>query len=86
MKKVLIRNGKHMRPMLAVLERYGIGSIDGYNRGRWITEKDLPAIEQQMLGHRHIDVGNGVIYVQGTNQHNHVSNTDFKKLFQEVTE
>ena len=32
MKKTLVRNGKHQRPLLAVLTRYGIGQQDGYDR------------------------------------------------------
>ena len=81
MKKSLVRNGKHQRPMLAVLERYDIGMPDNYGRGRWITEKSLKGIRHCM----NIDPSRIVypddIFVQGSNQHNHVSLSDFERLF-----
>lgn len=85
MKKTLVRNGQHMRPMLAVLRRYGIGQQDGYDRGLWITEADLPKIEEHMVTDptRHEFRWNGKTYllVNGTNIHNDVSIADFKNLF-----
>lgn len=81
MKKSLVRNGRHQRPMLSVLERYGIGDIDGYGRGRWITIRDLSGIQSCMEADPNRIVYPDDIFVPGTNQHNHVSMSDFQKLF-----
>lgn len=85
MKKALVRNGQHQRPLLAVLRRYGIGQKDGFDRGLWITEADLPLIEAGMAtdATRHEFRWNGKTFllVNGTNIHNDVSIDDFNKLF-----
>ena len=75
---VLIRNGKQERPMLSVLIRYGIGSIDKYGRGRWINPMDLSKIEDNMLADPTCTVGSANMWVQGTCIHNQVSFMDFK--------
>jgi hypothetical protein len=84
MKNVLVRDGRHMRPTLAVLKRYGLGSEDQYARGRWIAESDLPTILKAIrndpgairIGAAYWDWG-----CPGTNQHNYVRFSDFKELF-----
>lgn len=81
MKKALIRNGRHQRPMLSVLERYGIGDPDGYGRGRWITIRDLAGIQRSMEADPRRIVRPDDVFVPGTNQHNHVSLSDFQRLF-----
>lgn len=77
----LVKNGHHMKPMLAVLVRYGIGTEDQYDRGRWITKKDLVAIYQGMMADetllRRHDAGDPI--VMGTNIHNYVRYTDFER-------
>lgn len=87
MKKVLIRNGRHQRPLLAVCNRYGIGSADGYGRGVWITKEDVPKIAERMetddTAVRGVFNGKPWIAVQGTNKHNHVMIEDFEELFGE---
>lgn len=84
----LIRNGSHQRPMLAVLERYGIGCPDKYGRGRWIAEKDLPAIAAGMKKDPTrgsvTQCGMTLEFVQGSNRHNSVTLADFAELFGEV--
>lgn len=84
-KSVLVRNGRHMRPMLAVLQRYDVGEHDQYNRGRWIRESDLPRIYEGMMydptpyaSHKAPDP-----FVIGTNIHNTVSYHEFEELFTE---
>jgi len=92
---VLVRNGRHMRPMLDVLTRYGIGSIDQYGRGRWISEKDIPSILDHMRSDPtaiwfcgqcrcEADKPGAYCYVDGTNRHNQVSIGDFSQLFGKV--
>lgn len=82
MKMILIRNGRHMRPMLAVVTRYNIGKLDPYERGRWITECDIPIIKNKMREDRTFLSRDGKeMYVQGTNMHNYVSINDFIELF-----
>ena len=79
-KAVLVRNGRHMSPMLAVLERYGIGKEDKYGRGRWIEFDDLDLIAAGMQKDpSRIDTG-ADLYVKGTCQHNHVRLQDFRDL------
>lgn len=85
MKNVLIRNGQHQRPMLAVLERAGIGEYDQYHRGRWIAESDLPAILDAIRSHPRSIRGGAADtdwLCPGTNIHNWVSYPDFAKLFE----
>lgn len=86
MKNVLIRDGKHMRPMLAVCRRYGVGQADKYDRGVWLSESDLSIIEKMMQEDpsRVTGVFNGKpwIAVKGTNIHNSVMLDDFTGLFQ----
>lgn len=86
MKKALVRNGRHQRPLIAVLTRYGIGQQDGYDRGLWITEAYLPRIEAGMASDksRHDVQWNGrtFMFVNGTNMHNDVSMDDFNELFE----
>lgn len=85
MKKVLVRNGRHQRPLFVVLKRYGIGQRDEYDRGLWITEADLPIIEEHMATdatlHAYWWNGKTIPLVNGTNIHNDVSIADFKNLF-----
>ena len=80
MKKTLIRNGRHMRPMLAVLERNGLGSVDalkdGTSRGRWITEADLPAIRAAIIKEG-CSFNDGDALCDGANIHNTVYFRDF---------
>lgn len=87
-RSVLVRNGRHMAPMFAVLERYGIGGEDPYGRGRWITPWDLWKIAAKMekdpskvMG----GVDNKEVYVKGTCQHNHVRLADFRELWGELS-
>lgn len=80
-KSVLVRNGQHQRPMLAVLERYGIGASDQYGRGRWISAGDLPAIQAGMGGDASRIEFQGVVFVNGTNRHNLVRLSDYQELF-----
>lgn len=76
-KKVLIHGYKHERPMLAVLIRYNIGSIDKYDRGRWITEKDLPKIREAMSRDSSYRDWYGDPMVDGTCIHNQVTFSEF---------
>ena len=82
---VLVRNGRHMRPLLAVLLRYGIGLHDKYDRGLWISETDLPRIKEHMAsdptGHDVMWNGKAFRFVRGTNIHNDVQFSDFNELF-----
>ena len=84
-KSVLVRNGQHMRPMLAVCHRYGVGADDKYGRGVWITISDLQTIADKMETDPTAIRGkwNGVPYlmVNGTNIHNQVMMCDFEELF-----
>ena len=80
-KSVLVRKGQHMRPMLAVLERYGIGQIDTYGRGRWITERDIPIIRKQMDIDSSKITSAGRTLVKGSNLHNYVEVADYVQLF-----
>ena len=49
-KQVIVTgNGKHMRPLLCVLERYGIGTVDKYARGVWLSQDDLQRLLKTML-------------------------------------
>lgn len=80
-KQVLVTRGNHMRPMLAALNRYGIGAVDKYDRGRWVSINDLPDIVDAIEEDETAIVVQGVTFVRGTNQHNHVSSRDFYKLF-----
>ena len=86
MNNVLIRKGHHMGPMHSVLKRYGIGTVDKYDRGLWISEKDLEKIKQKMLEDESLieRLWNGVnyIFVKGTCIHNHVGFHDFEELFE----
>ena len=85
MKRILVRDGKHMRPMLAVLKRADIGSVDSYGRGRWIAESDLPAILDAIRSHpmaRRAGAADWDWLCPGTNQHNSARFSDFKALFE----
>lgn len=88
-KSVLVRNGQHQRPMLAVLNRYEIGQLDQYGRGRWITANDLPRIEAGMgldpSAQRGEYNGKPYLFVKGTNIHSLVQFKDFLELFGEVS-
>ena len=85
MKNVLVRKRRHQGPMHAVLTRYGIGKADQYDRGRWISEADLPLIEVKMetdkTAIRGVWNGHPYLFVQGTNKHNSVGMEDFRELF-----
>ena len=76
-KKVLIHAYKHERPLFAVLIRYNIGSIDKYDRGRWITEKDLPKIREAMSRDSSYRDWYGDPMVDGTCIHNQVTFSEF---------
>ena len=78
---VLVRNGQHMRPMLSVLKRYGIGAADKYGRGLWISKNDLPEIWERMNTDETRGTIQGVVFVSGTNMHNSVLLRDFEELF-----
>lgn len=80
-KQVLFHQGRHEAPMLAVLKRYGIGSPDRHNRGRWVTETDINAVMRQMNNDPSRIVAGGKSFVQGTNQHNYVEIEDFWRVF-----
>lgn len=82
MKSALIRNGQHQRPLLAVVKRYGIGSPDKYDRGIWISQNDIPAIEAGMQSDPSAFLFGGRLLVKGTNIHNHVELADFVSLFE----
>ena len=78
---VLVKNGHHQRPMVAVLSRYGLGERDQYGRGIWISESDLYYIKEEMkMDNTRIEQGDEIC-VQGTNMHNYVFYADFEKLF-----
>lgn len=84
--KKLVRDGHHMRPMLAVLRRYGIGEEDGFGRGRWIEKSDLQRIEACMWQDEHrieyADYGRTrKVCVPGTCRHNHVGIREFARLW-----
>ena len=84
MSSVLVRNGHHMRPMLAVLERSGIGALDKYGRGRWIAKSDLPAILEAIRSHpRAMRSGSAdtAWLCPGTNIHNWVDYREFEGMF-----
>ena len=83
-KKVLVRDGHHMRPMLAILIRHNLGSLDQYGRGRWISEKDLPAILDAIRCDptaRRGGTAEDMWLCQGTNRHNAVWFSEFRDLF-----
>lgn len=81
MNSVLVKYGRHQRPMAAVLNRYKLGTEDQYGRGVWFSEADLYCLKEEMkLDNTRILQG-AEIYVQGTNMHNHVSFSDFENLF-----
>lgn len=86
MSNVLIRNGRHQRPLLAVLKRYSIGSADQYGRGLWISAVDLPAIKEGMLSDKSCIIGDaeGTPIVNGSSIHNSVWYTDFVELLQKT--
>ena len=79
---VLVRN-RGMRPMWSVLNRYGIGNNDKYDRGLWITVKDLKSIRENMLNDSTIisRLLPRQIMVNGSNQHNQVDFMEFVALF-----
>ena len=79
--KTLVRNGRHQAPMHAVLKRARIGRADQYGRGIWVTDRDLPVIEELFAKQGHPYGGD--YWMQGTNQHNTVFLSDFGKLFKE---
>jgi len=84
-KKALVRDGRHMRPMLAVLQRGNIGELDTYGRGRWIAESDLPAILAEIKRGRYAmqtAADPDAWGCCGTNIHNWVDFREFKTLFE----
>ena len=81
MKQVLVKNGNHQRPMLAVLDRYNIGSLDKYGRGRWISVNDLPDISDRFDADKTAIRYPETVFVMGTNRHNYVNLDEFYKLF-----
>ena len=87
MGNVLVKNGQHMRPMLAVCRRYGVGSPDKYDRGVWISKANLDTIRAMMESDpsaiRGTFNGKPWIMVNGTNKHNQVMLRDFEELFSE---
>ena len=69
------------KPMIAVLNRYGIGKRDRYDRGLWISVADLPDIIDGMIEDKTaLEAGNDT-YVMGTNRHNYVCTKEFYELF-----
>ena len=86
--KILVRNGQHMRPMLEVLNRYDIGSIDEYGRGRWLHINDLQNLYSSMLQDRTVYKAcvPEWVGVQGTNIHNMTRFGSFLSLFDGVDE
>ncbi len=81
--KALVRNGRHQRGMLAVLDRANLGEKDTYGRGRWITKDDLPAILQAIRTHpRSVQVSANAWCCPGTNMHNYVYQSSFEELFE----
>ena len=84
---VLVRNGHHMRPMLAVCRRYGVGFHDKYDRGVWISKTDVDTIGKMMetdpTAIRGVWNGKPWLAVNGTNRHNQVVLRDFEELFQQ---
>lgn len=81
MKSVLVRNGRHQRPMAAVLSRYKLGVKDQYGRGVWLSEAELCCLKEEMKLDETRILQGAEVYVQGTNIHNHVSFSDFENLF-----
>lgn len=79
--EVLVRNGQHQRPMLAVLRRYGIGEADRYSRGIWIHKEDLSDILERMQSDRSFFMHGDEYVVNGSSKHNQVMFSDFEKLF-----
>lgn len=80
----LVRYGRHQLHMAKVLDRYGIGKKDKYDRGIWISEADLPAIKAGMQAQRNKIEGCGDIAVPGTNIHNWVYYHQYVDLFKEA--
>lgn len=78
-KNVLIHGYKHEKPMLSVLIRYNIGSIDKYDRGRWIGSSDLPKIKEHMLVDPSYRDWYGDPMVDGSCIHNQITFSDFVK-------
>ena len=76
-KQVLFHHGRHEAPMLAVLNRYDLGSPDTHHRGRWVTETDINAVMRKMKNDPSRIVVSGKSFVQGTNKHNFVAIEDF---------
>jgi hypothetical protein len=62
-----------MRPLLAVANRFGVGSTDKYNRGTWITFEDALHLQELIRNSKNKIVLGDTCYVAGTNQHNHVA-------------
>ena len=69
--------------MVAVLQRYRIGTDDLLGRGIWISREDLPRIREAMLAdplHGEVD---GRLYTVGTSPVRHAFYEDFENLFTE---
>ena len=83
MKTALVRNGRHQRPLFAVLKRYGIGASDKFDRGLWISEADLSEIKSRMESDssRFTFLPPTQIVVKGSSIHNTVAFEEFQELF-----
>lgn len=84
-KSKLVRDGRHMRPMLAVLARYDIGAVDQFGRGRWIVRANLRSIYKAMMADDTLlpSSCDSNPVVMGTNMHNWVEYRDFERLFED---
>lgn len=83
MKAILVRNGKHQRPIKAVFDRYGLGTPDKYDRGIWVTPDEIKKTVSMMDGDKSlIRKGEGK-FVRGTNMHNYVSDLDLLDLIEQ---
>ena len=78
----LIRAGRHQRPMLAMFTRYHLGSKDKYDRGIWVTDKDIEtALAMMPSDPTYRYFGQGPCFcVDGTNIHNHVFDYELTAL------
>lgn len=80
-RSILIRDRSHQCQLVAVLLRYGIGSVDKYGRGVWISYTDLDSIASRMETDIYRINIFGEIFVPGNNPYSHVSLRYFSELF-----
>lgn len=81
MKNIMVSSRKHQGPIYSVLKRWGIGSPDKYGRGLWISRRDIPEIRSGFEKYG-VTYGSKTLWVEGSNQHNHVSLVEVLALFE----